>query len=243
MAKQGGMGDLFAVDGYDLSGDIGSLGNIHGGPAALEVTGIDKYAPERVGGERDGAIEFTSWFNDAANQAFPVLSARPTGDRIATYGRGRAIGAAAACLVCKQVNYDPNREQNGALSFTTSCQGNAYGLEWGEQLTAGYRTDTTATNGTALDYGSTSTAFGGQAYLQFVSITGTSVTVKLQDSADNATFTDLSGAAFVAATARGAQRLAFTGTVRRYVRAVTTGTFTNAVFQVTFMRNLTATAF
>jgi hypothetical protein len=107
------------------------------------------------------------------------------------------------------------------------------------------RTDTTATNGTAFDCGAVSTLFGGQAYLQVNAFTGTSVTVKLQDSADNATFADLTGAAFTAATARGAQRLVLnpTATVRRYVRAVTTGTFSSAVFQVTFVRNLSLTAF
>lgn len=243
MTKQAGMGDWFAVDGFDLSGDIGSLSNIHGGPAALELTGIDKFAFERSGGQRDGGIEFSSWFNDAAGQAFPVLSSRPTGDRIATYGRGRAIGSPAACLVGPQISYDPTRGQDGSLAIGSSMQGDGYALEWGEQLTAGYRTDTTATNGAAYDFGAVSTAFGGQAYLQVQSVTGTSVTVKLQDSADNASFTDLTGAAFIAATARGAQRIAFTGTVRRYVRAVTTGTFTNAVFGVVFVRNVVAVSF
>lgn len=245
MTKQSGLGDQFWVDGYDLSGDIGSLSSIHGGPAALELTGINKKAFERVGGERDGGIEFSSWFNDAVAQAFPVLSALPTADRVATYCRGAGIGSPAACLVGKQINYDPNRGQDGSLVIGSSAQANAYGLEWGEQLTAGIRTDTTGTNGTAFDFGATSTAFGGQAYLQVFAVTGTSVTVKLQDSADNSTFADLTGGAFTAKTALGSQRIALgsTATVRRYVRAVSSGTFTNAQFGVVFVRNLTAVAF
>jgi hypothetical protein len=53
-------------------------------------------------------------------------------------------------------------------------------------LTAAPRTDTTATNGTSYDFGTGSTAFGLQAYLQVLSFTGTSCTIKLQESSDNA---------------------------------------------------------
>ena len=38
MAKQGGLGDRLFVGGYNLSGDIGSVQRIAGGPAALDVT-------------------------------------------------------------------------------------------------------------------------------------------------------------------------------------------------------------
>ena len=38
MAKQTGLGDNCYVSGYDLSGDVGSLGRVGGGPALLEVT-------------------------------------------------------------------------------------------------------------------------------------------------------------------------------------------------------------
>lgn len=243
MTKQAGMGDQLYVGGYNLSGDTGSLSRVGGGPAALDLTGIDKSAPERVGGLRDGMIEFSAWFNKSAAQAHPVLAALPTADVISMYLRGQAIGGQGACLVARQVNYDGNRGADGSLSFAVSMQADGFGLEWGDQLTAGIRTDTTATNGTALDFGAVSTLFGGQAYLESFALTGTSATVKLQDSADNVSFLDISGAGFTAFTGRGAQRIAFSGTVRRYVRAVTTGTFTNAQFAVVFNRNLTLTAF
>lgn len=241
MTKQSGLGDRLFINGVDVSGDIGSLSSIHGGPAPGEVTGIDKSAPERLGLLRDGGIDFTSWFNPAAGRAFKTFSALPIGDVQMMYLRGTAIGNAAASLVAKQINYDPNREASGALSWTASTQGNGLGLEWGEQLTAGIKTDTTATNGASFDFGA-ATAFGGQAYLQVFALTGTSVTVKIQDSADNATFADVTGLTFTAATVAGAQRLQTlnNATIRRYVRAVSTGTFTNAQFAVNFVRNQTA---
>src|SRR3954464_5751381 len=154
--KETGLGDRLYVAGYDLSGDIGSVQRVSGGPAAMEVTGIDKSGYERIGGRRDGGIDFTSWFNDAAGQAYPVLSALPTADRIVSYYRGAAVGGPVASCVAKQVNYDGTRAADGAFTFTTNAASNGYGLEWGLQLTAGKKTDVVATNGTSIDYGAVS---------------------------------------------------------------------------------------
>jgi hypothetical protein len=87
------------------------------------------------------------------------------------------------------------------------------------------------------------TAFGCQAYLQVFAFTGTDVTIKLQDSADNSTFTDLAGATFGAITSTTPQGLRIgisnTATVRRYVRVSTTtsGGFTSCTYAVAFVRN------
>lgn len=245
MTKGSGLGDNLLIGGYNVSGDIGSLSRIGGGPAVSPYTGIDKSAFERIGVVRDGGIDFTAYFNKATDQEHLALRGLPTADTQLAYLRGTTLGNESACLVAKQVNYDFNRGADGTLSLAVSSIGNAYGLEWGRQLTAGVRTDTTATNGTGLDHGAVSTLFGLQAYLQVLSVTGTSVTVTIQDSADNAAWANVTGAAFTAATGRGFQRIATADnvTVRRYLRAVTSGTFTNAQFQVTVCRNETVTAF
>lgn len=106
------------------------------------------------------------------------------------------------------------------------------------------RTDTAATNGTGLD-GLASSAFGAQFYLHLTSFTGTSVVVKIQDSADNVTFADLAGAAFTSATGATFERIATASgaTVRRYLRVATTGTFSEASFVVNGVRNETAVTF
>lgn len=244
MAKQSGLGDNLYVSGVDLSGDIGALSRVGGGPAVQDVTGIDKGAIERIGLLRDGAIEYSAFFNPAPGRAHQTLSALPTGDRIITYCRGTNLGSPSACLVAKQINYDPTRGADGAMTIAGSTQGNGYGLEWGTQLTAGKRSDTTATNGTSVDF-LAATSFGWQAYLQVFSFTGTSVTVTLQDSADNVSFAGFTSSAFTAATGVTSQRIngASGATVRRYVRVATSGTFTQATFAVTFVKNETAVAF
>lgn len=238
MAKQSGLGDNLYVGGNDLSGDVSTV-QISSPQAVQDVTGIDKSAMERIGLARDGNINWTSFWNPA--RAHPVLSALPTADVMVTYCRGTTLGNPAACQVSKQINYDGTRADSGEFTFSLQAQANAYGLEWGNQLTAGLRTDTGATNGIGYDTGA-SASFGAQAYLQVTAFTGTDVTIKIQDSADNLTFADVSGLAFTAVTAAPAtQRLALsnTATVGRYVRAVTTtsGGFSSVTFSVVIHKN------
>jgi hypothetical protein len=248
MAKEGGLGDNLYVGGYDLSGDVGSISSISGGPAALDVTPIKFKARERIGGRRDGRMEYLSFFNDAAGQAHPVLKVLPSSDVPVTYCHTTILGAASAGLVAKQPNYPGSRPADGAFTFSIEELGNAFGLEWGRQLTAGIRTDTAATNGSSIDT-TASLAFGAQAYLQAFSFTGTDVTVKLQDSADDSSWADLTGGGFTQITGGVplAQRIATSlgQTVRRYLRVVTvtTGGFSSLAFAVTVVKNEVAVVF
>ncbi|MFI1889816.1 hypothetical protein [Streptomyces jumonjinensis] len=246
MAKQSGLGDNFYLSGNNLSGDVGSLGNVGGGGTPLPQTGIDKSAYERVGGLLSGGVSWSSWWNPT--RAHPVLSALPRTDAIASYLRGTALGSPAACVVGKQVNYDGNRGDDGAFSLAVDVQSSAgTPLEWGRALTAGVRTDTAATLGTGIDT-TASVAFGAQAYLHVMGFTGTDATVKIQDSADNVTFADVTGLAFAQVTAApGAQRIATApgATIRRYLRAVTvtTGGFTSLAFSVVAIKNEVAVTY
>lgn len=250
MSKQSGLGDNFFIDAYNLSGDVMALDTISNSRDVLPATGIDKSAMERMQGLRDGHMEVSCFFNDAAGQAHPVLSTLPTTDRVATYCRSTTLGKPAASMVAKQIGYDGSRGDDGSFTLKTELQANGYGLEWGNQLTAGKRTDTTATNGSSYDYGASigTTAFGLQMYVHLLSFTGTSVTIKVQSSTDNGAgdaFADITGATSGALTAAGAVRVA-TATnvnVERYLRVVTTGTFTSAVFVVNVVRNLALPVF
>jgi hypothetical protein len=245
MSKTSGIGMFCWVDGNDLSGDIGSIGRISGGPKALELTDITQGGYERVGGDRDGGFTFSSWFNPL--RAHLVWSTLPTADRVAATGLGATIGSPAACCVGKQIGYDGKRGQDGSLAFDVDVQSNGFGLEWGQLLTAGKRVDVAATNGASLDTAA-AVSFGAQLYLQVFAFVGTDCTIKLQDSADNVTFADVAGGAFTAVTAApGSQRLQLgaAATVRRYLRIATTtaGGFTSVTFAVVVNKNLTATSF
>lgn len=169
MAKTNGLGMQYYVGGYDLGDDTREFSEIGGGPAALDFTPVTKSAMVRQGGQRDGRMNWTSFFNPSANQSHDVLSALPTTDQIATACFGTAIGSPAACINGKQINYDPTRAQDGMLTAAVNNQGNGYGLEWGDLLTAATRTDTAATNGAGQ-------AFPGTAYLQLPGSSGNTAT-------------------------------------------------------------------
>lgn len=242
MAKQTGLGDQLFIGGYDIGADISAISSLSTPRETLPATGITKFAFERLFGKRDGNAEFTSYFNKASDQQHTALKGLPRTDVHLMYLRGTDLGGESIGMVGKQLNYDPTRGDDGSLTFGVNIQANAYGLDWLTQLTAGKRTDTAAANGTGVDF-LAATAFGFQAYLQVFSFTGTSVTVKLQESSDNGAgdaWTDVSGGAFTAATGRTTERIqsvSATLAVERYLRVVTTGTFSSAVFAVGVCKN------
>lgn len=240
MSKESGLGDYLFIDGYDVSGDTAQVASISAPFAPIVMTGINKYAPERVAGQMDGALGFTVYHNPT--NAHVKLSALPRTNVIGSYFHGLALGNVCASLQALQVSYDPSRGDDGSLTMAVALTASAgTSLEWGVQGTPGKRSDVAATNGASVD-GGASTAFGLQAYAHFFSFTGTSCTLKLQDSADNATFADLTGGGFVAATAAGSQFIATTATqtIRRYVRVVSSGTFSQCTFAVNLIRNNSA---
>lgn len=249
----GGLGAALYLDGYDLSGDIGAVNTIAGGPAVLDVTGIDKFANERIGGRRDGSMSFNAWFNPTiTTQEHARLSTLPRTDvqamcRLASVPGTPALGDWAACLVAKQVNYDPARAADGSLQFSVDLQANGYGLEWGQALTAGKRTDTVATNPTSglddLISPATTSAFGATMYVQVFSFTGTSITFTLRDAATEPTYAAVTGGASSAITAIGVERWSTSSTqsIRRFLSIGTSGTFSEATFAVAVVRHLAAT--
>lgn len=244
MAKRSGLDMRLFVAGYDLSGDVNSFGSIQGGMEPLDGTDITMEANGRMGGRRSGSVQFTAFFDDAAGASHVRLGALPTGQQDVMGLVGRAIGGASFCMRSRQINYDGSRDAEGNFLFTADFQSDGLGLEWTEQLTAGRRTESAATDGASLD-GLASSALGWQAYLQVFALASGTPTIKLQDSADDAAWADLTGGDFGVIAANSTARLqgGSTATIRRYVRVVTTGTFSGLDFAVGLARNLTAVTF
>jgi hypothetical protein len=236
MTKSSGLGDNLYVAGFDLSGDVGAVQTVAVRLAPLDVTGIDKSAHERVGGIADGEIAFNSFWDTATDAVHDALSTGVTTDRLVSYFRGSAVGNAAANLVAKQIDFNQSRGQDGSLLSTVQALGSSgVALEWGKQLTAGKVTHASATNGTSID-NLAATTTGAAAYLQVFSLGSGTVAIDIEDSADDSSFASIM--AFTNATTRTAERVetAAGADVRQYVRVATSGTFTNAVIAVTFVR-------
>jgi hypothetical protein len=148
-------------------------------------------------------------------------------------------------MVAKQINYDPKRGNDGSFTGEVQALANAWWLDWGLALTAGIRVDTDDTSGTGVDFGA-GASFGLQAYLHVFALTGTDITVKLQQSSDNGVgdaWADVTGGGFTAVTSvpDAGQRIETSRTqaVERYLRVVTSGAFTSASFAVSAVINLT----
>lgn len=252
MAKQTGLGDNFYVGGYNISGDVNSLSNISGSVAPIDVTDITQSAHSRLGGQRDGEMVFTVYMDNSPVSATPtgahgVLGALPTGDVILSYFRGTGIGNSAASMNAKQIDYDGTRTTAGEYTLNVDADANAYGLEWGTQLTPGVQNVTSVTSLTAVST-PVSASFGAQAYVHLFSLTGTDITINIQDSADNVSFTTISSLSFGALTSAPQalrQATASNALIRQYVRVnvSTSGGFSNANFAVVFVKNYTAVAF
>jgi hypothetical protein len=236
--KTSGLGHHFAFGGYLIGGDIQSA-DMHGGIAPLDVTDITQSAHSRIGGLRDGEISVVAYMNPAAAQEHAAFSPLTRADVLTMYVAGSTVGGPALSQNSLQLNYDPTRAPDGSLTEKVDCQADRYGQEWGVLLTPGPRTDTAATNGASYNQGA-ATAFGAQAYLQAIALTGTDVTVTIQHSANNSSWSTLMAFTEIVSgnsnLPQSAQRISISNssTVDQYLRAITTtsGGFTSFKFIV-----------
>lgn len=240
MAKGGGLGQQFYIGGYDISGDVASIQTASSTRGVLDKTGINSSAIERVLTHGSGEITFQTHFNDATGQEHDALSGLPTGQTDVMWLTSSSRGDEAAFLQCKQVGYDWDRGTDGNLLGTVQCLGDAAPLEWGVMVTAGTDTHASATSSSSVDEnGATGdSSNGARGYIQVMSIDSGTPTFILEDSSNDSVWATL--ISFGADTARSSDRLTVTGAVGRYVRATTTGTFTNATFAMGFQRGTAA---
>lgn len=75
MAKSSGLGDNFYLGGYDLSGDVSSVDQISSPMTPIDVTPVKYSANQRIGGLRDGDLQFTSFFENAGSVSAPSFPA------------------------------------------------------------------------------------------------------------------------------------------------------------------------
>lgn len=241
MTKDSGLGDYLYIDGVDVSSGIGKLQNISGGPRPFDTTTVTLDASRRAGAERSGNLHFTTFFDTTLTH--PVLSALPVRDVVLTYLRGTAPDLHSAGLLAKQVDYAGTRAGDGSFTLDVDAPTTISDVEWGQTYVGGrVRTDTAATNGVGVDDGD-STIAGLTAFLHvFAPATVTTATVTIQHSNDNGvsdTWSTISGGAFPAVTAvpvASRIEVAAGTTIKRWLRVITTGTFTSLPFFVMIAR-------
>ncbi len=234
MAKRAGMGQLLYSEGNDISNDIESF-EVSSPRELLLATGINSSAVERLHGHGSARIAAVAFFNKDAARAHLTWRLPADGDKHTTLLQSSAIGATAWAMIGKQVDYAGNREADGAFKFDYESLGNNTPLDDCESFSP--LTHSSATNGAAKDDGAATTA-GIIAYLHISNITGTSVAVTIQDSANGSSgwATILTFSTVSDGSEPAAERKTATGTIRRHLRVVSAGTFSDAQFLVVYRR-------
>jgi hypothetical protein len=232
MAKKSGLAQKLFSGSYDISGDTSAISSWSTPVEVLDITGIDKSAIERLQGRAGTAVSFNVFFNDAAGAAH-LASRVPAAATNLTWAIGQTVGNTAGMMSGMTTSYDPTRAADGMLTFDIEAVGNGTAPVWGVMLTPGAKTDTGAANGATLDQGAQTTA-GAEIILHVTSFTGSNFTATVQDSSDGSSWGTLK--AFTQVTAIGNERVTVSGTVERYVRVISAGTFNPVTFAVSFRR-------
>ncbi len=230
MAKVSGLGVRLYAAGYDLSGDVNMVDTIGYTQQLLDVTTLDVESTGRIAGLSDSSLTVNGWFEAASDHAAYTSNsgAMPTADQVVFVQMGTALGDTFAGMTAKEATYVVNLTSGSALATTATYSSTAgQQVDWGVTLTASKTTNASAASGTGVD-NATSSANGCVAYLEAMSLASGTCVVKVQHSTDNSTWADL--ITFTGVTGRVAQRATASGTINRYLRVTTSGSFSTIVF-------------
>ena len=201
--------------------------SVFGSDDAQYLAGIQT-ATVGLGGFYDGASdgvdeEFSNVFNGSETP-------------LTVFNGGDTAGNRAFLLNSQIQNYTIDSAVADAVQINSSFTGSNFGN--GKSLYALTNTSATVTT-TSVDMGASS-SIGGQAHIHVTAHGSSNIAVKIQSSADNGSFADVTGLGFTAITGTGSERkaTASTTTVNRYVRLVITRTSGSATFSVAYAHNV-----
>jgi hypothetical protein len=245
MAFLAGWNSRIWFDGLASTGYIESIdadGNIH----PIDVTTLLNQAKTFIPGLEDSKIKMKGFFDtDSVNPTttfdYWLFSRKRTVYPVTFLpGGGSTLGDPAYILYGLMTSYTIDSIVKDAVSLKTEFT-TSRGLLEGKVLFPNTAESTSNAGSSALDNGAASTD-GGSAALQVSAVSGTSspsLTVKLQHSTDNSSWSDVSGGSFGAVTGVDGVFIEFTGTVNRYLRVVSTitGSSPSFTYNVAVHRN------
>jgi hypothetical protein len=238
MAKTSGLNVRIYAEGYDLNTDVNSLSGVGYSQELLDTTALATTARSRIIGTNDSALTVNGWFDNGTLLSHALWTSnsgkKPVADQEVIVALGTSIGDPTVCITAKQASYDISRAPASAIATTVEyIESDGNGAEFGVLLTADKQTDGSATDTASVDNGASS-AGGLSGFISAMSLASGSVTVKIQHSTNDSSWSDL--VSFTAITGQTAERISVTGTVNRYLRISTSGTFSNLVFVVSANR-------
>lgn len=233
---QHGKDTAVLVDDADLSAYFNQVNATRQIQAVNTTTFTNSGAKAYLAGVESGSIAIQGLYDGSAAAIDEILDTAIGAESIITVGINgiSTIGDRVVMLKGENVSYQLRGTTEDAVRI------NVGGTADGGVRTAGVvlqplEAETAVLNGTSHD-GLASSAFGGVGHLHVTAFTGTTGTVKIQDSSDDVNFSDL--IEFDAVTGTTAQRKLVTGNVDQYLRfAITADTFTTMTVFCSFARN------
>jgi len=232
-AKVHGRNARILLDQYALSGYLqeGSISRKHDVPETQ--TFGDNWRERGVVALLDGSVSFSGLFESAAGASdavFRALLAQEAGAILSLGLNGFAIGSLVDMVQIVEGTYEIPAAVEDLVTVSAEFEADDR-IDLGVAL-HDQTAETVAANYASVDE-TAGTTGGGVGHLHVTAFTSGSATIKIQHSPDNSIWADL--ITFTAAAGVTKQRIEVSGTVDRYVRATSTGTF-SLTFVVAFAR-------
>jgi hypothetical protein len=184
-----------------------------------EVSAFGSSAKEYIVGLLDGTVSLSGMFDGTAtgtDVVFSTVLGSTTKQNVIVAPSGHSNGATAIVLEADDTSYEVSGAVADVVQTSAEFQ-SSDGVEHGKILSSGAAISATG-NGTSVD-NALSSANGGVGFVSVPTNTRNgNITVKVQQSADNSTFTDLITFTVVTSTQKTFQRVEVAGTVARYLR-------------------------
>lgn len=186
-----------------------------------ETTAFGDNAKQYISGLRDGTLSAAGMFDGsegAVDQTLSSVIGNDAADVISLAPDGLIVGRRSYSAAARQTSYEISSPVSDVVTTSLEVQATD-GVNTGVLL-AGRFTASAAGEGSVVDQAASSSN-GAIGYLHVTSNTMDGVTAfKVQDSTDGVVFVDLITFANVSASATSGQKVAVTGSVDRYVRAM-----------------------
>ena len=216
-----GKGVSVFIDQYDFSTYFKDLTNSNSVETA-ETTAFGDSSKTYIVGLKDGGVTLAGYFESTdsvgTDQYFASVLGSTTNQKVIVAPEGHTNGARAIVLKADSTSYEVSGSIGDVVGANAEFQATS-GVDHGVILSSGAAVTSTS-NGTAVD-NSASSANGGVAYLSVPTNTRNgNITIKVQQSADNSTFTDLVTFTAVTSTQKTSERVEVAAgtSVARYLR-------------------------
>lgn len=207
------------ANGYNLSSYFNSV-SASGSSETAEVSTFGDNSKKYIPGLKDATFSVEGYYDATAGAVDESLAAMLGNETVwVTVMNADAVGARGYAAKTIATTVDTGAEIGGAVTVSAEGQSTT-GID-GIVVLKALSAVTAGGNGTQVD-NTTSTTTGAVGYLQVTGISGTPTLVaKVQHSTDGSTWVDLITFTSVT-TANTAERIAVSGTVNRYLRALWT---------------------